>query len=132
MIGIFKSSIQFYFDFSRILDVHKTFLDNVSKNLFELYYLNKDFLPTEILKDDKIIGQLTSDLTKVMIVWLWLFRNYGIIIKNTFSNINFDVKKHNVKIYTICLKLCNIKVPNKLSKKRKVVIKHKQLMASNS
>ena len=56
MSGIFKSLIQFYFDFSRILDIHKTFLDDVSKNLFELRNLNIDFLPTEILKDDKTIG----------------------------------------------------------------------------
>jgi len=56
MTGIFKSLIQFYFDFARILDMHKIFLENISKNLFELYNSNIDFLPTKILKDNKTTG----------------------------------------------------------------------------
>ena len=66
MTGIFKSLIEFYFDFTRILNTYKTFLDDISKNLFKLYISNIDFLPTEMLKDNKIIDWLASNLMKVM------------------------------------------------------------------
>ena len=56
MKGIIKSLLPLLFDYSRVLDIYSIVVDNVSLCIFDLCDLGIDFLPTEIMKDDKTTG----------------------------------------------------------------------------
>ena len=54
--GIFKSIMQWVFDFGNILGVKKLFKEGIAKNVFHLCNSNVDFLPTTMLKEEKTTG----------------------------------------------------------------------------
>ena len=121
------------FDFSKILDVHKQFKDDISKNLFYLCNSNIDFLPTTILNEDKTTGWLASDFMKVMKIWPYLLRNVDSIIEHKFKiSSKVDVKKFTKKMCTAHLNMCNIEVPNDLNNQRIAVLNHKESLSRNS
>ena len=130
--GIFKSLMQFFFEFARATDVRKIFLDNVSKSLFELRNSGIIFLPAEILKEQKTISWFATNFTKVMKVWLQLFRNHAIIIENKFITTNFDLQNRNARLSSTYLKLRDLSFSEKLPDACEAVINHKKLMTSNS
>ena len=100
--------------------------------MFKLCNSGIDFLPTEIMKEDKISGWLATDYMKVIKVFLWLFRNYGLIIENKYNNPSINPMKCNTKTYLTYLKLYNLNIPKILEDRRDIVWKHKELMIMNS
>ena len=65
MKGIIKSLTPLLFNYSRVLDIHLIITDNVSSCIFDLCDSGIDFLPTEFMKDNKIIGWLGANYNKV-------------------------------------------------------------------
>ena len=56
-----------------------------------------------------------------MKMWLWIFRNCDEIMQKRFYQDDINVKSHNSKICMAYLKLCNIKIPDKLANKRDAI-----------
>ena len=85
--------------------MHKVLLDNVTSNMFESCNPGIDFLPSEMMKEDKITGWLATDYMKVMKVWLWLLRSCGLIIKCKCDNASVEPTNYTAKICSAYLKL---------------------------
>ena len=86
--------------------------------MFELCNSDIDFLPSEMMNEDRTTGWLAINLMKVIKVWLWLFRNYGLIIENKHDDVSVDHTKYNAKMCSACLKLRNENIPLTLSEKK--------------
>ena len=63
---------------------------------------------------------------------LWIFRNVDEILENKFNNSIFNIKNYNAKMYSVCLKMCNLPVPSRLNKKQESVENHKKSINKNS
>ena len=70
-----------------------------------------------MMNEDRTTGRLATDFMKVAKVWLWLFRNHGLIIENKYGDASVDPPKHNTKMCSACLKSCNEKNPLTLAEK---------------
>ena len=93
-LGIYKSLMHLFFEFTIKLGVSKFLNDDVSKKLFELCNSNIDFLLTTMLNECKTTGWLASDFIRTMKMWLWMCRNVDAIIEKYFNvNIDDDGKK---------------------------------------
>ena len=48
-----------------------------------------------MMKEDKTSGWLETDYIKVMKVFLWLFRNYGLNIESKYDNPSINPMKYS-------------------------------------
>ena len=62
----------------------------------------------KMLNNCKTNIQLTTDYICVIILWLQIYQNIDVIIKEDFNDNNNNTKKYNTKIYSAHLKLCII------------------------
>ena len=65
-LGIYKSLMDLFFEFSNELGVSNFLKYDVSKKLFELCDSNIDFLPITMLNECKTTGWLTSDFIRTI------------------------------------------------------------------
>ena len=63
-LGIFKSLISILFLIAKIFNIYSILTYYITKNIELLVKSDIDFVPNEMLKDDKIIGYIAKDYVK--------------------------------------------------------------------
>ena len=119
--------ISLFFDFAKLLDVHSIVAADVSSNTFHLCNSGIDFLPAEVMKNDKTAGKLGSDYNKIDKVWCWVWKNDNSFTCKRFNTALLDTTKYTSKMRSAYLKLRNLPILEKIDDKRNVVLEEKNI-----
>ena len=112
--------------------MHGVLLDNVTFNMFESCNSGIDFLPSQMMKEDKTTGCLTTYCMKVIKVWLWLFRDYGLIVESKHDNTSVEPTNQAAKMCSTFLKSHNEIIIESIAEKDEPVRKYNKSMIMNS
>ena len=113
--------------FSKIFNANELVSKSVNENINLLLKLGTDFVPAEIIKDNKTYGWIANDFENLSRVIPWLYKAMDLFLEYKFQG-NENMKIYNSKACKNYLTLCNQPIPYKLKDKRTAILSHHEKM----
>ena len=113
--------------FSKMFNVDKVVSKSVNDNINLLLKSGAEFVPTEIIKDDKTAGWNENDYVEFSRLISLSHKDMDFFLEHKFKG-NENMKNYNSKACKNYLTLCNQPTPDKLKDTRKEVFSHREQM----